>query len=167
MSTIYKITGDFEQKGEWVKPGFEGYFVQDDTTTIKGYVIEQYECWGYSELRFIVGRYDDKTGKLEFIKLSNESDLDTLIYVFKDIEKEGVWAWLSLMWTKFWIRGRAKVSISGTDEATEEQILSRFGYMNMNLLDHGEICELFGSAEGMNELVSEKLYEIIDRYLKD
>lgn len=166
MPKIYKITGDFEQKSEWVKPGFEGYFVQYDSTTIKGYVNEQYECWGYSTLRFIVGRYDDQTGELGFIKLSNESDLDTLIYIFKDARKEGVWACISLKPVMFWIRGRANVNISETDEVTEEQILSRFNYMNLRLLDHTAICECFGNAEGMKELVSEKLCEIIDRWLK-
>lgn len=162
MSTIYKITGNFEQEGEWIRPGFEGYFVQDDSMSIKGYMIEKYDLCGYSELRFIAGRYDDKTQELEFVKFSNERDLDTLIYLFKNAREMGTWAVISLSFGYIFRCGRGAVEVTPTSETTEEIVLSKFSGMNKNLRDHGEILSFLGEAKGMQQFAN-NLYAIIDK----
>lgn len=113
---IFYMFGRFTQNGKWKTeeglPDFAGCMMQkDNSNEIFGYQSELYsldrktlkkmsklnmcavEAAGEgSRIRFIRGFYNEDKNQLIFLKMTPSVILDPLIYVFKDINKEGIWS---------------------------------------------------------------------------
>ena len=90
---VFKITGKFEQNGKWSsrEADFIGYFVKrDGDDVIEGYVEEQTGT-PYDPVRYITGLYIN-ANQLVFMKMSKDSFLKPLCYVFPNISEQGFWS---------------------------------------------------------------------------
>ncbi len=106
MSKIFKISGNFVQHREWVKPSpsFEGEIVVDDANTFCGYCNELYDSDmpESNKVRFLAGAFalNTKNGNngIAFYKLSNDSMQAPLMYVIPDLGTKniGLGSWAAL-----------------------------------------------------------------------
>jgi hypothetical protein len=111
---IFKISGNFQQKGEWSNPdpSFEGRFLAEDDGYFIGYMNELRDT-PYSKLRFIAGYYseDEERGGICFYKFANDYGLVPLMYTFPIWAEFGQWAKLSLSTGEMSRQGKAKMAI--------------------------------------------------------
>ena len=133
----FSISGKFEENGKWSErpSDFSGYFILDEVSgTIKGYMEELYES-PYDPLRFICGVMNGK--QLAYFKLSNEKDLDPLVYLFSDITQKGMWGVVLPLYGEIWIQGDATVEIDEIpwSEELSKTIEDKYSKMTGGCLD--------------------------------
>lgn len=154
---VFKITGKFQENGRYsdLKEDFKGFFVMDsDSREIKGYMEEQYES-PYDPMRYIYGLYDETKNRLVYLKLTNEKYLSPLMYVFPDLNKEGVWSVFSLFGGFFasgYAHGLAKVTIEEITENVDElsqKVLETYEQVHNNELKLNDVLIQHGVEKYM------------------
>lgn len=112
---VFRINGRFSQEVTRGLKDFVGYFIQENgSEEFVGYAIETYLTGSEifindffeknsinDPIRYIKGFYNEESKKLVFLKLSNCKVLDPLIYVFANIEKQGLWSGWNPIHKKF------------------------------------------------------------------
>lgn len=129
---LFKISGKFEQDGEWSKKenDFIGYFVKrnERSDVIEGYVEEQYET-SYDKIRFIKGLYMEDMRQLVFLQMINDRILSPLLYAFTDIRKDGFWDMYRRFGGFFFLRayqGHARIEVKEiTDEKEKDELVEQ------------------------------------------
>ena len=151
---IFYMFGRFTQNGKWKTeeglPNFAGCMMQEDNSNeIFGYQSELYSldtktlkemskiqmcaveaAGGGSRIRFIRGFYNKEKNQLMFLKMTPSVIPDPLMYVFKDVNKEGIWSAIDPITETFFSKralgsgiwqvadGKATISI---EEITDEK----------------------------------------------
>ena len=147
MSKIFKISGNFTQKGEWIKPdpSFTGKIVVDDANAFYGYCNEIYDSHmpKVNKTRFLVGAFapNGKDGKLgiAFYKISNDLDQAPLMYVVPDLDdtENGSWAVLYpfIIFAHFTQQGKAKITVEEVIYSKDKanRIKSRFEKLDRSI----------------------------------
>lgn len=133
--------------------------MEDDSREIKGYVIEQHTS--YNPIRYIYGMYDEELNKLVYLELTNDRLRVPLLYVFPDVDKEGVWTNYSIMTYDFFpygnINGKARIAIM-------EIIKSNNDFLDKILKNYNEVLEI---GEQLNMMLIEKGVEQYMSYFID
>ena len=159
---VFKIYGKFQNYGCYSKlpADFEGYFViKDDSTEIKGYHIDKQTA--YNPIRYIYGMYVEDLNKLVYLVLTNDCLRLPLLYVFPNLEEEGVWTNFSYMTDGFFLysntNGKAKVTIKEIIKSSDE-------FLNKILEKYNEVLE---DGEQLNMMLIEKGVERYMSYIID
>ena len=188
---IFYMFGRFMQNGKWKTeeelPDFAGCMMQkDNSNEIWGYQSELYTldtkevkkmgklgmcaveaAGGGSRIRFIRGFYNKEKNQLMFLKMTPSVILDPLMYVFQDVNKEGIWSAIDPITKKFfskralgsgiWQVADGKATISIKEEIDEkikrwkaddikivyEELSAREHPMNEMLINHIEEYKKF------------------------
>lgn len=133
---VFKITGKFQQNGRYsdLKEDFKGFFVMEaNSQEIKGYMEEQYKS-RYDPIKCIHGLYDETENKLVYLKLAKEKELSQLLYIFPNLNKEGVWTAFKPMYGGFFAFGNA----DGLARATIEEITENVDEFSQKVLEKYE-----------------------------
>lgn len=151
MSKIFKISGNFCQRGKWVKPdpSFVGVILVDDNNEFYGTCTELYPCEICRMDRFLAGAFahNDKNGELgiAFYKLSNCPEQLPIRYVVPDLTnpETSSWAGFSLIFGTFQKQGKAKITIEEEPYSEEEaaNITSRFELLNLALNGNDQLLD--------------------------
>ena len=157
---IFYMFGRFTQNGKWQTeeelPDFAGCMLQkDNSNEIFGYQSELYsldtkqvkkmsklqmcavDAAGGGRIRFIRGFYNREKNQLMFLKMTPSVILDPLMYVFQDVNKEGIWSAIDPITENFfskralgsgiWQVADGKTTIS-IQEETDEKEKQRIAY---------------------------------------
>lgn len=134
MSKIFKISGNFQQGGEWAEPdpAFTGEIVTDENETLfVGYCDELYGIGDLPEAiraRYLTGAFaTNRIGECgaTFYKLSNCVEAEPLIYLIPSVETgTGTWAALS-PFGDFAPMGDAKITLGEVPYSQEEEAAIR------------------------------------------
>ena len=92
---------------------FEGYFLLEKDGNIQGFLNEPY----HGITKYIFGKYNEKEEKMFFFKLTNLENIAPLLFVFKNINEDGVK--FSIALSKFFVAGKRKIEIQ-EEELTKE-----------------------------------------------
>ena len=84
---------------------FEGYFLLEKDGNIQGFLNEPY----HGITKYIFGKYNEKEEKMFFFKLTNLENIAPLLFVFKNINEDGVK--FSIALSKFFVAGKRKIEI--------------------------------------------------------
>ena len=146
---VFSIEGKFQQNGQYseLPADFKGFFVLEESGQIKGYMEEQYSS-RFDPERYIHGKYDESTNNLVYLKLSKERELCPLLYCFPNLERDGCWTALSLMFGGFFpfgeAEGYAKATIKEDTTISADEILAKYNKviedgwkLNMELIEKG------------------------------
>lgn len=167
--------GRFTQNGQWKTeeelPDFAGCMMQkDNSDEISGYQSELYSldikqlkkmsklqmcaveaAGGGSRIRFIRGFYNRKKRQLMFLKMTPSVILDPLIYVFQDINKEGIWSAMDPITKNFFSKraigsgiwqvadGRTTISIEEVTDEKKKKMRAydiKFAYEDLSTREH-------------------------------
>ena len=155
---VFKIDGKFQDYGLYSKltADFKGYFVmEDDSREIKGYLIDKHTS--YNPIRYIYGMYDENLNKLVYLELTNDRLRLPLLYVFPNIDKEGVWTNFSSMTYDFFpygnINGKARITITEIIRSSNEftdKILKKYN----EVLQTGEQRNMILIEKGVEKYMS-------------
>lgn len=147
MSTIFKISGNFLENGEWAQPdpSFTGEIVVDDDNTFHGYCNELYDgdTPDLNKTRYLAGviATNSKTGKegITFFKLSNYIEQAPLLYIISG--EEGVWGVISPWKGDYFMVDEARVKIEEItyDLKDEQRIKNKFNELNMSINLHDQL----------------------------
>ena len=159
---VFKIDGKFQNYGLYSKfsADFEGYFVmEDESREIKGYLLDKHTS--YNPIRYIYGMYEEDLNKLVYLELTNDRLRLPLLYVFPNIDKEGVWTNFSSMTYDFFPYG----NINGKARATIKEIIkSSDEYSYKILKKYNDVLE---EKEQLNMMLIEKGVEQYMSYIID
>lgn len=159
---VFKIDGKFQNYGLYSKlsADFEGYFVmEDDSLEIKGYLIDKHTS--YNPIRYIYGMYVEDLNKLVYLELTNDRLRLPLLYVFPNLNKEGVWTNYSIMTSDFFPYG----NINGKARATIKEIIKSSDEFSCKILKkYNEVLEI---GEQLNMMLIEKGVEQYMSYVID
>ena len=84
---------------------FEGYFLREKDGNIQGFLNEPY----HGITKYIFGKYNEKEEKMFFFKLTNLENIAPLLFVFNNINEDGVK--FSIALSKFFVAGKRKIEI--------------------------------------------------------
>ena len=158
LSKIFKISGNFMQDGEWVKPdpAFEGEIVVDKDGKFCGYcsqphISESEKYYGENhdnrEIRSLVGAVakEGKGYSLLLFKLSNDDEQMPLSYEIHDASvADCIWS-AKDPYGGFVSHGNAKISLSEMPYSEKEakSIMAKFCEVDKNVGDNEAlICEV-------------------------
>ena len=187
---IFYMFGRFMQNGKWKTeeelPDFAGCMMQKDNSgEIFGYQSELYSldtkevkkmskpqmcaveaAGGGGRIRFIRGFYNREKRQLMFLKMTPSVILDPLMYVFQDINKEGIWSAIDPITENFfskralgsgiWQVADGKTTIS-IEEITDEEEKKWREY---------EIKSTYESLSAREHPMNEKLINRMEEYKK-
>lgn len=110
---IFKI---IQKNDRYIVPiaDFEGYFLLEKDGTIKGFLDEPY----HGMKKYIFGKYDEISRKMFFLKLTNMENIAPLLFVFEDIEEDGLK--YSIVLSRFFEAGKRKVEIIEEEKTSEK-----------------------------------------------
>ena len=189
MRILYMF-GRFMQNGKWKTeeelPDFAGCMMQKDNSgEIFGYQSELYSldtkevkkmskpqmcaveaAGGGGRIRFIRGFYNREKRQLMFLKMTPSVILDPLMYVFQDVNKEGIWSAIDPITENFfskralcsgiWQVADGKTTIS-IEEITDEKEKKWREY---------EIKSTYESLSAREHPMNEKLINRMEEYKK-
>ncbi len=153
MSKIYRITGNFMQNKRWAEPNpaFVGWICEEDEAEGEffGFCEELYYNESMpteSRIRYLTGAFapNGRNGNMgiAFYKLSNDPNLDPLMYVIPDLTNPncGEWAAPSIFDGFFHRQGRAMISvIEDFSGKTEEFVQKKYEDLDLNNVINAEL----------------------------
>lgn len=113
---IFKI---IQKNDRYIVPieDFEGYFVLEKDGTIRGFLDEPY----HGMKKYLFGKYDESSRKMFFLKLTNMDNIAPLLFMFNDIDNDGMKYSIAL--SRFYEAGKRKIQIEEEEFSTEKMSL--------------------------------------------
>ena len=96
---------------------FEGYFLLEKDGNIQGFLNEPY----HGITKYIFGKYNEKEEKMFFFKLTNLENIAPLLFVFSNINEDGVK--FSIALSKFFAAGKRKIEIREEQLTFENKVM--------------------------------------------
>ena len=131
MKDTYKISGKFEQHGQWssLPEDFAGTIIVDNEHFI-GTMEERYDTTEFDRKRYVCGVKRGNT--LVYFKVGDDHGIDPLVYFFRDYHEEGVWGVLmTLFETRFIKCGKASVVLETLDNVDHTEVIQNYQSRNM------------------------------------
>ena len=156
MSKIFKISGNYTENGEWLKPdpAFVGEIVTDETGKFCGWCEELHEqCADVQEisagLKYLVGAVADESEgqSLSFFKMTNDEQSEPLFYDIHGVSAaNGYWAAKGPC-GGFVSEGNARALLEELPYSEEDadRIKMRFREVNEDVNGNGELIQEVGS----------------------
>ncbi len=156
---LFKILGRYEQNGKWSnrEADFTGYFVKRKNTSviIEGYIEKKVPIIN-EKVKYIKGIYMQDSKMLVFVEMSNNALIMPVVYVFKNIKKQGYWD----VWSPY--RGVFKRGENmGHAKIKIEEVVA-WPHITKKVINIYEenVCD----ATFLNRKFMEQTYELIDLF---